>query len=164
MDLWHPPIDQPHLLEWWRPALLASRAARVQRIAWPIYLDELVLKGRVDRPSRPSVWIYQHAQSRRELYLDGTGQPYRFTRTPNARSLGRFTAIDLRTAVWAADLPAHVEPVFYDEPPRHARDWSYPGVDDFEEAEQPHPPVDAPPSPRRRGHLTVYDGGVPQAG
>src|SRR3546814_7445157 len=43
MDLWYPPNDQPHLLEWWRPLLLASRAARVERFPWPLHIDEVQL-------------------------------------------------------------------------------------------------------------------------
>jgi len=50
------------------------------------------LTGRVDRSGRPAIGVYKHAESRGELYLDGTGQAYKFTKTPNARSLGRFTA------------------------------------------------------------------------
>src|SRR3546814_3293393 len=49
MDLWYPPNDQPHLLEWWRPLLLASRAARVERFPWPLHIDEVQLVGRVER-------------------------------------------------------------------------------------------------------------------
>src|SRR3546814_8859291 len=49
MDRWYPPNDQPHLLEWWRPLLLASRAARVERLPWPLHIDEVQLVGRVDR-------------------------------------------------------------------------------------------------------------------
>jgi hypothetical protein len=110
------------------------------------------LMGRVDRSGRPSIWIYRHAASRGELYLDTTAQAYKFTKTPNARSLGRFTACALDVAVWRAGIPAHVAPVFYEEPIGDAEDrW-----DDDRSRPEPSPPVEAP---RRRGHLTVIDGG-----
>ncbi len=154
MDLWHPPTDQPHLLEWWRPLVQASRQARADRCPWPIHLDEVVLKGRVDRGSRPAIWVYRHVDSGGELYIDATGQPYKFTKTPNGRSLGRFTSCDIRTAVFRAGLPGFVQPVWYDEPRRtYDDDWeaSEPDVEDD---------VEVAPEPRRRGHLTVIDGGL----
>src|SRR3546814_1303779 len=83
MDLWYPPNDQPHLLEWWRPLLLASRAARVERFPWPLHIDEVQLVGRVDRGSRGAIWVYRHSESRGEIYIDATGQTYKYTRTPN---------------------------------------------------------------------------------
>jgi hypothetical protein len=121
MDLWYPPDDQAPLLEWWLPLLLASAAARRERVPWPIHFDDFRLRGRVDRDGRPAVWVYHHKDTDRELYLDGNGQPYKFVRTPNARSHGRFTKLDVRRAVIAAGLPGHVEPVWYDEPPLPAR-------------------------------------------
>ena len=45
-------------------------AARRERMPWPIHLDDFMLMGRVDRGSRPAVWIYKHRDSRRELNLD----------------------------------------------------------------------------------------------
>ena len=154
MDLWHPPTDQPHLMEWWRPLLEASRRARADRCPWPINVDEMVLKGRIDRGSRPAIWVYRHVESGGEVYVDRTGQSYAFTKTPNGRSLGRFTACDIRTAIFRAGLPAFVQPVHYDDIPRvHDDDqWGTPEPDVDE-------PVDAGPEPRRRGHLTVIDGG-----
>src|SRR3546814_5112104 len=71
MDLWYPPDDQPHLLEWWRPLLLASRAARVERFPWPLHIDEVQLVGRVDRGSRGAIWVYRHSESRGEIYKIG---------------------------------------------------------------------------------------------
>lgn len=162
MDLWHPPTDQPHLLEWWRPLLLASRAARLDRCYWPIHIDEVMLMGRIDRPSRPAIWVYKHAESRGELYLDSTGRTYKFTKTPKAKSFGRFTPCDIRTAIWRADLPAFVEPVWYEEPRRGHDDWRLDAEPDGEDE-----PADVDRSrlaPRSRGHLTVIDGGRPLAG
>jgi hypothetical protein len=152
MDLWHPPTDQPHLFEWWRPLLIASRALRQAGCPWLIHLDEMTLTGRVDRGSRPSIWVYKHVESRGELYLDATGQAYKFTRTPKARSYGRFTACSLDVAIWGADMPRFVDPVFYEEPRRSVEDpWS-----DAAPPDEGPPPVEAP---RRRGHLTVIEGG-----
>lgn len=161
MDLWRPPTDQPHLLEWWRPLFLASRAARDARIAWPIHPDEMVLVGRVDRSSRPAVWVYRHPAARGELYVDGTGQPFKFTRTPNAKSYGRFTAVDIRTAVWKAGLPEVVEPIWYDDPwPSQSHGRYADPLPDTDDLEQPAPlPPPEGDAPRRRGHLTVHDGG-----
>lgn len=158
MDLWHPPTDQPHLFEWWRPLLIASRRLRQMRYPWLIHLDEMVLTGRVDRGSRPSVWVYKHAESRGELYLDDTGTPYRFTKTPKAKGYGRFTQCDLVQAVWRADLPAFVDPVFYEEPMR--RDPLGGWDADDHDLDEPPMPVPATREPRRRGHLTVIDGGL----
>ena len=141
------------------------RRRRRERVPWPIHLDDFMLMGRVDRGSRPAVWIYKHRDSRRELNLDSTGQAYKFTRTPNGRSYGRFTACDIRSAVYRAGLPAFVEPVWYDDPPRHRgsmprgcrsrraarrETWPLPGnVTSPRRARAPHR-VDAPPTRRRR--------------
>jgi hypothetical protein len=152
MDLWHPPTDQPHLFEWWRPLLIASRRLREARFPWPIHLDEMLLTGRVDRDGRPAIWVYKHAASRGELYLDATGQAYKFTKTPNARSFGRFNPCSLDAAVWRAGLPAFVAPVVYEEPGRELAD-PWPDAPPLEE------PSRAAPAPRRRGHLTVIEGG-----
>jgi hypothetical protein len=116
MDLWYPPDDQAPLLEWWLPLLLASAAARRDHVPWPIHVDEFRLRGRIDRRDRPPVWVYHHKDSDQELYLDATGQAYKFVRTPNGRSPGRFTKLDIRSAVFAAGLPRHVDPVWYEEP------------------------------------------------
>ena len=160
MDLWHPPTDQPHLFEWWRPLVTASRRLRQARYPWLIHLDEMQLTGRVDRGTRPSIWVYRHTESRGELYLDDSGQAYRFTKTPKAKSYGRFTPCELSAAVWRAELPKFVDPVFYEEPMRrHADD----GWEDDTPIPAP-PPAPRPPArsrePRRRGHLTVIDGGL----
>ena len=162
MDLWHPPADQPQLLEWWNPLLLASQAARAERCPWPIHIDDVMLMGRIDRGPRPAIWVYKHAESRGELYLDSTGQPYKFTKTPNGRSLGRFTPCDVQAAIWLAGLPSFVQPVWYEEPPRHARDaWALEAAD-----AEPGPVAEegAQQAPRSRGHLTLIDGGRPLAG
>jgi hypothetical protein len=179
MDLWYPPDDQPALLEWWSPLLLAAAAARREQVPWPIHPDEFELQGRVDRDARPCVWVYRHGGSGRELYLDDTGRPYKFTRTPNGRSYGRFTASDLRSAIHRAGLPAHVEPVWYDEPPVPSRfevtalpfddDDGGPGADRPAVHHGPAslgPPPPPPTRPRRRprpgarrGHLTLIQGG-----
>jgi len=210
MDLWYPPKDRPHLLEWWRPLILASRAARLQRCPWPIHVDELVLRGRVSRKGRPDIWVYAHPGSGGELYLDDTGQTYTFTRTPRAKSYGRFLPCELLMAIWRARLPDVVAPVSYDNPPADHRIWAsgtapagwadapVAGGRDLASAGEhdgaavgssaveagsatrpaaaPTSPVAAAshhpaagggrarPGPRRRGHLTVYEGGRSLAG
>jgi hypothetical protein len=168
MELWYPPTDQPHLLEWWRPLILASRKARLRRVRWPIHIDEMVLVGRVDRGTRPAIWVYRHGEGRGELYVDGTGQTYSYTRTPKAKGHGRFTECELDKALWAAGFHHVVEPVWYDAPTSWSRHDVVPGpshrpVDDHHlEGEGDVEPV---PAPRRRGHLTVLDGGAhPKAG
>src|SRR3546814_18853566 len=105
MDLWYPPNDQPHLLEWWRPLLLASRAARVERFPWPLHIDEVQPAGRVDRGSRGAIWVYRHSESRGEIYIDATGQTSTYTRPPNTRSPGRFQPPTIRTRPWAGAPP-----------------------------------------------------------
>ena len=170
MDLWYPPDDEAPLLEWWTPLLLAASAVRRARVPWPIHLDDFMLMGRVDRGTRPAVWIYKHRDSRRELHLDATGQPYKFTRTPNAASYGRFTACRIRQAIYLADLPTFVEPVWYDEPPLASLP-PWPGTDDAADpTDGPSVPATTPAAshparrrrPRagaRRGHLTLIQGG-----
>ena len=166
MDLWYPPDDQPPLLEWWTPLLLAASAARRERVPWPIHLDDFSLAGRVDRSGRPALWVYKHHGSGRDLALDATGQAYAYTPTPRAKSPGRFTACDIRTAVYRADLPAHVEPVWYEEPaPLHAAPW--PGGADVQVPAEGARVEPAPTHPTRRRlgpsaarrHLTLIQGG-----
>ena len=111
--------------------------------------------GRYHRLSRPAVWVYKHKESRRELYLDDAGHAYTYTRTPNAKGEGRFNRCDIRTAIWRADLPRFVEPIWYDDPGPSLHQWA-------EAAEEEH--HDAPRPGRRRGHLTVLDGGRSLAG
>jgi hypothetical protein len=153
MKLWYPPTDAPHLLEWWRPLLMASRAARAEEVPWPIHVDDFSLRGRVDRGSRPAIWVYRHPANGGELYLDCTGQPYTFVPTPRAKGPGRFQPIDIRTAVWRARLPDVVPPVWFEShPPR-----LHPDLTDDDDEPDAAPP---PPVPRRRGHLVVIDGGT----
>jgi hypothetical protein len=119
MQLWSPPHDAPHLLEWWRPLMLASQRARSGRVPWPIHLDEFRLSGRVLRSGRPDVWIYEHHANGRALCIDAAGTTYRFVPTPRAKGAGQFRPCDIRTAVWRARLPDVVKPVWYEEPRRY---------------------------------------------
>lgn len=156
MDLWIPPDDEPTLLEWFRPLLLAGAAGRAARCSWPIHFEEFMLMGRYHRPSRPAVWVYKHKESRRALYLDDAGNPYTYTPTPNAKGEGRFNRCDIRTAIWRADLPRFVEPIWYDDPGPARHQWDAPPEEGHDDA--------PPPGRRRRGHLTVLDGGRSLAG
>jgi hypothetical protein len=117
MDLWSPPHDAPHLLDWWRPLMLVSRCARADRFPWPVHLDEFRLAGRVKRQGRPDVWIYDHHESRGSVCVDARGQTYKFVATPNGKGVGQFRECPLRAALWRAGLPDVVAPVWY-EPPR----------------------------------------------
>src|SRR5918998_4400933 len=114
MDLWSPPRDAPHLLEWWRPLMLVSRQARVDRFPWPVHLDEFRLAGRVKRQGRPDIWIYDHHENSGSVCVDSTGQTYKFIATPRAKGVGQFRPCDLRSALWRARLPEVVEPVSYE--------------------------------------------------
>lgn len=154
MDPWYPPEDEPALLEWFRPLLLASAAGRAARCSWPIHFEDFMLMGRYDRASRPTVWVYKHKQSRRELYLDDGGQPYAYTPTPNAKGHGRFNRCDIRTAIWRAELPRFVEPLWFDDRDADRSAWTDPAPEE----------VPAPAEGRRRGHLTLVHGGRSLAG
>src|SRR5918998_424543 len=105
MDLWSPPRDAPHLLEWWRPLMLVSRQARVDRFPWPVHLDEFRLAGRVKRQGRPDIWIYDHHENSGSVCVDSTGQTYKFIATPRAKGVGQFRPCELRSALWRARLP-----------------------------------------------------------
>lgn len=132
MELWTPPHDSPHLLEWWRPLMLASQRARVRQIPWPIHVDEFRLAGRVVRNGRPDIWIYEHHAHGGALCVDATGATYRFIPTPRARGVGQFRPCDIRSAVWRAGLPEVVEPVWYEEARRHWGDEVVDSGDDLE--------------------------------
>ena len=96
MDLWSPPHDAPHLLEWWRPLLLVSRRARLERFPWPVHLDEFRQAGRVNRSGRPDVWIYDHHENGGSVCVDATGQTYKFIATPRGKMLALTTPIPCR--------------------------------------------------------------------
>jgi hypothetical protein len=166
MDLWSPPHDAPHLLEWWRPLMLVSRRARVDRFPWPVHLDEFRLSGRVRRQGRPDIWIYEHHENGGSVCADATGQTYKFTATPRGNAVGRFTPCPVRPALWRARLPDVVEPIFFQEEIPVVR-WDDPGhaadddldADGFDTSaehsvDEPHDEVRVV----RRGHLTLIAG------
>jgi hypothetical protein len=176
MDLWSPPHDAPHLLEWWRPLMLVSRRARLDRFPWPVHLDEFRLAGRVNRQGRPDIWIYEHHANGGSVCADARGETYKFTATPRAQAVGRFIPCPVRTALWRARLPDVVEPTFLrdeiarpgldepwdpDEADTDARDLDEAGNDDedFDDAGAPDP-GDEHDAARvvRRGHLTLVAG------
>jgi hypothetical protein len=132
MDLWSPPHDAPHLLEWWRPLMLVSRRARADRFPWPVHLDEFRLAGRVKRRPRPDIWIYDHHENGGSVCVDATGQTYGFTATPNGKGVGQFRPCPVRTALWRARLPDVVEPVSYERRGRGRWDDPSPDYDDGE--------------------------------
>ncbi len=127
MRLWTPPMDEPHRLDWWLPLVRAARRALTDEVPWLILVDEWQLRWRVGRRPRPDVWVYAHHETRRELFLDGTGQPYRFIPARTGRSLGQFRPIDIRAAIWRAGLPYASEPVFFE--PQRPLPYELPDVD-----------------------------------
>ena len=165
MDLWSPPHDAPHLLEWWRPLLLVSRRARLERFPWPVHLDEFRLAGRVNRSGRPDVWIYDHHENGGSVCVDATGQTYKFIATPRGKGVGQFRPCPVRTALWRARLPDVVEPMWFEEPSRHTR-WDGWTADEATEAdaepahdEAAHDDIDVSEARViRRGHLTLIAG------
>lgn len=172
MDLWYPPKDRPQLFEWWRPLILASRAARLGASPWPIHVDELILRGRIDRGSRPAIWVYANPVSGGELYLDSTGQAYRFTKTASGPSLGRFSPCPIEAAIVAARLPEAVEEQQARAAHPAARGAAPGAAGLVADAAEAGGDVDVPPleraapapEPRRRGHLVVHEGGRQLAG
>jgi hypothetical protein len=170
MDLWSPPHDAPHLLEWWRPLMLVSRRARVERFPWPVHLDEFRLAGRVDRKGRPAIWIYDHHENGGSVCADATGQTYKFVATPKGKGVGQFRPCPVRTALWRARLPEVVAPIWFEEPPRQPRwdEWTAASADADPGAatgpsvpgDDEDPGDDPVDEPRviRRGHLTLVSG------
>ena len=82
--------------------MLVSRRARVERFPWPVHLDEFRLAGRVVRPGRPDVWIYEHHDNGGSVCGDAAGDNYRFVAPPRAGGRGQFRPGDLRTALLRA--------------------------------------------------------------
>jgi hypothetical protein len=165
MELWSPPRDTPHLFEWWRPLVQASRRARAERLPWPVHVDEFRLAGRVIRRGRPDVWIYEHHANGGSLCVDATGGAYRFVATPGAAepepgpgclegdedddgvdaggAVGQFRQCSLVEGLRRAGLPEVVGRVSY-RPPLSSTASPTSGS-----APQPHagPPAPGPPAP-----------------
>lgn len=142
MRFWTPEPDAPHLLDWWAPLVRAARRALDETVPWLIVIDEWALTGRVERRGRPDVWVYRHRGGGGDLCVDDTGQPYRFIPSSSGPSLGRFTPIDIRPAVWRAGLPTVGQAVFFE--------WPFPMADGLEWDD---PPVDNAEPPVRRAAL-----------
>jgi hypothetical protein len=164
MELWSPPHDAPHLLEWWRPLILVGRRAWAERFPWPVHVDEFRLAGRVDRRGRPDVWIYEHHANGGSLCVDGAGGTYRFVATPRGRAIGQFRPCPVRTALWRARLPDVVEPIWYEgstcHPASGAGDDGGGGGSGGGGARRAAGDGAGPdgPVPVRRGHLTLVSG------
>jgi hypothetical protein len=148
MELWSPPHDAPHLYEWWRPLVLASRRARLERVRAPVYVDEFRLAGKVARRDRPDIWIYEHHGDGGSLCVDSSGDAYRYVAAPSGRGLGQFRRCPMGEAVRRAGL-------------------TRPGPDGAPEPDAAVAAVggaEAPPQDRghrrviRRGHLTLVAG------
>jgi hypothetical protein len=121
MRFWTADPDDPQLLDWWLPLVRAGRRALVAEVPWPILVDEWDLAGRFLRRERPDVWVYRQRQSRRELCVDDSGQPYRFIPNRSGPSAGRFKEMSIRHAVWAAGLPDVSDGVWFEPPGGRAR-------------------------------------------
>jgi hypothetical protein len=150
MRWWRPTAGEPELMEWWRPLLKASHRARLEEVPWPIHIDEFTLGGRVDRGSRPAVWVYVHRGSGREILADDDGCTYEFVPHRSGRSLGRFKQIQVRHAVWRARLPDVVEPIWYEEPSPRLVDGA---AGNWWSSDEPHPP--SAEDVRERRHLRL---------
>jgi hypothetical protein len=148
MTLWYPPENQPALLEWWRPLLLFLRELRYEDDRWEVELDDFELRGRIERRSGPTVYVYRHTNSGGEVYVDVIGTAQRFTPTPDGPALGRFRRWD--TAGAAA---LHASLAMANRAPSRSP-YSY------EPYAPPYEPERylAPPSGRRYGHLTLVKG------
>lgn len=121
MHVWQPAPAEVELLAWWRPLLLVSRRVVQQQMPWPVHFDEFQLIGRIDRPGRPAVWIYQHRVSQGCIHVDEYGQTYRYVSTPGRAASGRFEQITVQECVHLADLPEVTEPVEHWVPDRSVR-------------------------------------------
>ena len=142
MRCWQPGAGEPELFDWWRPLVAAAVRARRDEVPWPIHIDQFALMGRVDRPPRPAIWLYQH-EGGGILPVDEDGQPYRFVPNRSGPGAGRFQEVTIRQAVWGACLPEHVEPVEFRHPAGPA--WC---DDGFDQAYADEPTGDEP-DPRR---------------
>src|SRR4051794_40972609 len=146
MDLWRPEPDEPELLAWWWPLVLASRAVRQNDTPWPINIEEFALIGRVEgTKKRPPIWVYRHRESAGHVFVDQHGATYKFIAYASGRVAGRFKRIPVRHAVWAAGLPDVVKSV-------HGPRTRY--VDDWDDGDPPAD-VEPDPAPTERGHLRL---------
>jgi hypothetical protein len=107
MSLWIP-SDEKREPEWWRPLELVTFIVAADRSLPALDIGSFMLMGRVDRRSRPRIWLYKHYETRRYLNLDDEANPYRYIPPRdlmNERSTGRYVRHrDLRTALYRADL------------------------------------------------------------
>jgi hypothetical protein len=106
--LWCPDPGEPELAAWWQPLLRFARRVRVDRVPWPVHIDEFHLIGCVRRAPRPPVWLYRHLGCGGEVAVAPNGLPFRFV--PDRNGGGRFVETEVRRAVWAAGLPLVVDP------------------------------------------------------
>ncbi len=122
MQFWRPEPDTPYQFDWWLPLIRAGRRALEDEVPWLILLDEWELVGSVQRKGRPDIWTYLHRQARGELPVDMTGQAYKFIANRRGPSPGRFTEIDIRTAIWGAGVPHVNAGIWFSPPPPRRRE------------------------------------------
>jgi hypothetical protein len=159
MELWSPEPGDRELFDWWRPLVLAARRARAERFPYPIHIDEFRLAGRVIRPDRPDVWIYDHMANGGSVCVDDMGQAYRFVGSPTP-GVGSFRVCKLADALRRAGLPEVVAPVRYEPPrPRPAGAAPAPAAAGVSAAAasggRAAHPSHRKPRVIRRGHLTL---------
>lgn len=118
MRYWTPEPHVPQLADWWRPLVLAGRRALEHEVPWLILVDDWELSGRVVRQKRPDVWVYTHLRTRRPLFVDETGQTYRFIDNLTGPSPGRFKEIGIRAAIRQTGLPSVDHAVWFEPPTR----------------------------------------------
>ena len=118
MDLWSPPHDAPHLLEWWRPLMLVSRRARPRSL--PLAdAPRRVPPGRAGQPPGPARHLDLRPPRERRLDLRRRHRADVQVRR-HAQRQGRraVPAVPVRTALWQARLPDVVAPIWFEAPPR----------------------------------------------
>lgn len=147
--MWTPEPGAPALWAWWQPLVDLSRRVRHEHFFWPVHVDEFELIGRIDRRSRPAIWVYRHLRSRGEIFVDDDATTYRWIPARSGPSAGRFVPADLHRSLFGAGLPQFVQPIWYDHPAR--ADFDDDEVLDDHDLLPPASPPPRSPSPSPRG-------------
>lgn len=104
LDVTAAKIEQQPSAHWWWPLHRVSRSAMHAGLPWPIHLDEFRAVGYHDRSRSLGIWVYVHARTGAEIFVDGQGQTYRQTPLRDEPIRGRFTKCDGRAAAERARL------------------------------------------------------------
>src|ERR1700729_2196002 len=100
MKWWTPEVGAVQDMAWYEPLVAVSRRARAAQLMWPVFIDDFEFFGRVDRGSRPALFVYGHLVTERSLVCDGSGITYTFVEHRTGRNAGRFKEVSLRGALW----------------------------------------------------------------